>query len=95
MLDRWIPELKDTELRLMLILIRQTFGWHSPTAVVRLSFAELTVRTGRKKSAVVAAVASLEARGLIHTVPPSQGPKNITDRPSFLKDNNKQRQIEK
>ncbi len=66
-LDRLLPELKDTELRVLLVLIRQTFGWNRPYRPVILSYRTLKARTGRESEAIAKAIRSLRARGLIHT----------------------------
>ncbi len=66
LLDRWLPKLKDTELRVLLILVRQTTGWRQDGAEVRLSYKALMARTGRGSEAVANALRSLAFRGLIH-----------------------------
>lgn len=66
-LDTLLPELKDTELRVLLVLIRQTLGWNRPTRPVILSYRTLKARTGRESEAIAKAIRSLRTRGLIHT----------------------------
>ena len=75
LVDEVMPRLKDTELRALLIVIRQTAGWKSDRATTGsdrhakhrdwLSHSQLCRRTGRASGAVSAAVASLAALGLI------------------------------
>jgi len=67
LLDRLMPSLKDTELRIMLVLLRQTLGWNREDRPVTLTYRSLTGRTGRGSEAVSKAIGSLSARGLIHT----------------------------
>jgi hypothetical protein len=70
-----MPRLKDTELRVLLVVLRQTWGWKtdgtetSPGRRTKrrdwLSHNQLCQRTGRSSDAVSGAVASLTAAGLI------------------------------
>jgi hypothetical protein len=70
-LDGWMPRLRDTELRVWLVVVRQTAGWRAaPGSRARkardwLSHSQLVRRTGRGGGAVSAAVAALVGRGLI------------------------------
>ena len=71
--DEIMPRLKDTELRVMLVVFRQTWGFLAdPDDRSRghkrrdwLSHRQLCRRTGRGSDAVSAAVASLTIAGLI------------------------------
>ena len=75
LVDEVMPTLKDTELRILLIVLRQTSGWKSDRAETGsnrrtkyrdwLSHSQLCRRTGRGSDAVSRAVASLAASGLI------------------------------
>ncbi len=75
LVDEVMPRLKDTELRVLLIVIRQTAGWKLDRATTGsdqrakhrdwLSHSQLCRRTGRGSDAVSRAVASLAASGLI------------------------------
>ncbi len=68
-----MPGLRDTELRVLLVVLRQTWGWQADrlSGVGRhkrrdwLSHRQLCKRTGRGSEAVSGAVASLSASGLI------------------------------
>jgi hypothetical protein len=62
-----MPDLKDTELRLLLTLTRATVGWNRENRSVIMSYRTLTRKTGRSSEALAKAVASLRTRGLIHT----------------------------
>lgn len=66
LLDRLLPTLKDTELRILLVLTRATSGWNREGKSVPLTYRALMARTGRHSEAVAKAVASLSERGLIH-----------------------------
>ncbi|MGI4791058.1 MAG: hypothetical protein ACRYFS_19705 [Janthinobacterium lividum] len=73
--DALMPGLKDTELRVLLVVLRQTWGWKADWAETKqgrrtkrrdwLSHSQLCRRTGRGSDAVSGAVASLTASGLI------------------------------
>uniref|UniRef100_UPI003750FDD7 hypothetical protein n=1 Tax=Armatimonas sp. TaxID=1872638 RepID=UPI003750FDD7 len=63
-LDRWMPKLKDTELRILLLVARQTIG-RSGKEVDWLAHSQLRKRTGRASEAVSAAVDSLIQKGLL------------------------------
>lgn len=81
LVDEVMPRLKDTELRVLLVVLRQTWGWkadRTETGSKRegsshgqtkrrdwLSHHQLCRRTGRGSEAVSGAVASLTASGLI------------------------------
>ena len=67
--DVVLPTLKDTELRVLLVVLRQTLGWRESRCLFKerdwLTHAQLVRRTGRGSEAVSSAVAALVERGLI------------------------------
>ncbi len=73
LVDTLLPTLKDTELRLLLVVLRQTWGWKegSETGGARtkrrdwISHTQLCRRTGRGSDAVSKAVDVLVSAGLI------------------------------
>jgi len=81
LVDEVMPGLKDTELRVLLVVLRQTWGWMADRTDTGsrqttndkkptkrrdwLSHRQLCRRTGRGSDAVSGAVASLTATGLI------------------------------
>ena len=75
LVDEVMPRLKDSELRILMLVLRQTAGWRADrteTGANRLrkrrdwlSHSQLCRRTGRGSDAVSRAVASLTASGLI------------------------------
>jgi hypothetical protein len=69
LIDEVMPDLKDTELRLLLVVLRQTVGRRNPDGTPKerdwLSHSQLKARTGRASEAVSDAVAALVRRGLI------------------------------
>ena len=67
LLDRLLPELRDTELRILLILVRATTGWNREGKPTILSYRTLMRRSGRGSEAIARALASLSAKGLIHS----------------------------
>ena len=71
-LDRWMPKLKDTELRVLLLVARQTIG-RSGKEVDWLAHSQLRKRTGRASEAVSAAVDSLIQKGLLEPLPTKAG----------------------
>lgn len=74
-LDELLPTLRDTELRIVLILLRQTVGrrWRDSQGRMRckerdwLSHSQLVRKTGRGSEAVSGAITSLTGRGLVVT----------------------------
>jgi len=71
LLDRVLPLLRDTELRVLLVVVRQTLGWQvgrDPSVRKErdwLTQSQLMRRTGRASGAVARAVDALVRRGLI------------------------------
>ncbi len=68
-IDSLLPTLKDTELRVLLVVLRQTWGWTTTDGQVKsmdwLAHSQLKARTGRASEAVSAAIDILIQRGLI------------------------------
>jgi hypothetical protein len=62
-----MPQLRDTELRIVLVLVRGTTGWNRHGRQVPMTYRTLMLRTGRGSEAVAAALASLRDKGIIHT----------------------------
>ena len=65
-IDRLMPTLRDTELRVYLVLLRSTVGWNRDGRAVILSYASLQRRTGRSSEAVSRALKELERKGVVH-----------------------------
>lgn len=61
-----MPTLKDTELRVLLVLLRQTVGWQKTGRPVVIPYRSLKKRTGRQSEAIAGALRSLRDRELIH-----------------------------
>lgn len=70
LIDQSMPTLRDTELRVLLVLLRQTVGWQREGKAVILSYRFLKAQTGRQSAAIAAALKSLRKRGLIHSLRP-------------------------
>lgn len=66
LVDKLLPSLTDTELRVLLIVLRQTVGWNRPGVAVTVPYRKLTRLAGRSSTTVVKAVRSLEGKGLVH-----------------------------
>lgn len=72
--DEYIPTLTDTELRVLLVVIRATLGWREADGQGNtryktrdwINHAQLQRRTGRSSAAISRAVQSLVERSLIH-----------------------------
>lgn len=71
LLDQVMPTLRDTELRVLLVVVRQTLGWQDgPKTSQRkskdwLTQSQLMRRTGRASGAIARAVDALVKAGLI------------------------------
>jgi phage replication O-like protein O len=66
LLDEQIPFLKEGELRVLLVIMRQTFGWHKEYD--RLSLSQLSHKTGMQKKSVCRSIEGLLDRGLIDKI---------------------------
>ena len=80
LLDRVMPTLRDTELRVLLVVVRQTLGWQvgkDPRLRKErdwLTQSQLMRRTGRASGAVARAVDALVRRGLIDVLDKTERP---------------------
>jgi phage replication O-like protein O len=61
--DEWLPKLKLVELRVIMVLIRKTFGWHKIRD--RISLTQLEKATGSHRSDILTATKRLIEIGLI------------------------------
>lgn len=68
-IDEYIPTLKDTELRVLMVVWRSTKGWRDEQGRTKardwISSSQMQKRTGRSSEAVSGAIASLVTKGLI------------------------------
>ena len=63
LVDQWMPLLKGNELRILLIVIRKTFGWHKEKDYISISlFQELS---GMSQQGTSSAVNSLVEKGIL------------------------------
>ncbi len=73
-IDELLPQLNDTEFRVLLIICRQTLGWIENAATGRrkaedwISYSQLIEKTGRNRQAISQALKKLKAKELIHVV---------------------------
>ena len=80
LLDKVMPTLRDTELRVLLVVVRQTLGWQvgkDPRLRKErdwLTQSQLMRRTGRASGAVARAVDALVRRGLIDVLDGAERP---------------------
>lgn len=85
LLDRVMPTLRDTELRVLLVVVRQTLGWQDGANPTRrkkrdwLTQSQLRQRTGRASEAVSHAVDTLVQAGLINVTDRREVPKKTAD----------------
>lgn len=61
--DELIPTLKEGELRVLLVIMRQTFGWHKDWD--RIPITQLMKKTGMERMAVCRATSSLVKKGMV------------------------------
>lgn len=66
LIDRLLPILRDTELRVLFVILRATTGWNREGHPVSLTYRSLVSRTGRQSEAVSRALRRLERLGAIH-----------------------------
>ena len=66
-----MPEMADSELRVVLAVCRETFGWHRENSHLTLS--KLTELTGMSKQGVVNGIHLAEERGILHREPDGDG----------------------
>ena len=79
LLDRVMPTLRDTELRVLLVVVRQTLGWQvGKDPYLRkerdwLTQSQLKRRTGRASGAVARAIDALVQKKLIQVLDQNEG----------------------
>lgn len=61
--DEIFKTLKEGELRVILVIIRQTFGWHKPAD--RISLSQLAEKSGMERKSVCRSLNSLIEKGLV------------------------------
>ncbi len=61
--DHWLPLLGEAELKVLLVIIRKTFGWHKKRD--RISITQLSEITGLLRETVIKATTSLQSKGII------------------------------
>jgi hypothetical protein len=65
--DEMLPHLKEGELRVLMVIMRQTFGWGNKEWD-RISITQMMAKTGMERRAVIRSVKSLDKKGLITKV---------------------------
>lgn len=61
--DHWLPLLGEAELKVLLVIMRKTFGWHKVRD--RISLTQLSEKTGLLRETVIKAARSLAKKGVI------------------------------
>lgn len=61
--DHWLPLLKEGELKVLLVIMRKTFGYHKPSDCISLS--QLQHYTGLSETTVLSSIKSLTQMGLV------------------------------
>lgn len=63
LMDHWLPHLTESELKVLLVIFRKTFGWHKVRD--KISISQLMTLTGLAKHSVINAGKTLYQKGLI------------------------------
>lgn len=61
--DHWLPLLKESELKVLLVIMRKTFGWHKIRDAISIS--QLMKMTGLARETVVDAARTLQQNGIV------------------------------
>lgn len=61
--DHWLPHLSESELKVLLVIFRKTFGWHKNRD--KISISQLMTLTGLGRDAVINAGKTLHQKGII------------------------------
>jgi phage replication O-like protein O len=61
--DHWLPLLNESELKVLLVILRKTFGWNKIRD--HISTSQLVQLTGQSRRAVIYATQSLQDKGLV------------------------------
>ncbi len=61
--DKWLPHLKEVELKVLLVIMRKTFGWHKIRDKISLS--QLEKLTGSTRTNIGTAIDGLIEKGLV------------------------------
>ncbi|HEY5236135.1 MAG TPA: replication protein, partial [Rhabdochlamydiaceae bacterium] len=64
--DEWLPKLSFVELKVLMVIVRKTFGWHKVRD--RISLSQLEKFTGAQRQAILSATKSLQNLGLINKI---------------------------
>lgn len=64
--DKWLPILGEAELKVLLVIMRKTFGWHKIRDFISIS--QLSSITGMLEETVVKAAKSLQNKGVIKRI---------------------------
>lgn len=84
LIDRLMPVLRDTELRVLLVVLRATTGWNRDGRAVTITYRELMARTGRHTEAISRALGRLERLGAIQLEHPDWRVSDKTDQAKSL-----------
>lgn len=68
LIDSWLTDLTEAELKTLLIIIRQTTGWNKPRD--RISHSQFIKKTGLSQRSITSAIESLSHRNFIHITNP-------------------------
>src|SRR6185312_15353304 len=69
-LDDFLPLLSDTEFKIIMVIARQTYGWHKSSD--RISYTQLEKKTGSSHKSIGNALKSLKDKDLIETTAKGQ-----------------------
>jgi phage replication O-like protein O len=62
--DHWLPHLKEIELKVLMVIMRKTFGWHKTRD--RISISQFEKLTGSYAKNILGALESLISKGVIY-----------------------------
>ena len=62
--DFWLPHLNESELKVLMVIIRKTFGWHKEIDCISIS--QLQKITGLSETSVLNGVKSLIQKEIIY-----------------------------
>ena len=66
LIDEWLPILSPTEFKLIMVIVRKTFGWHKESDTISLK--QLVKATGMSKQGCINAIDGLVKHGLIFKI---------------------------
>lgn len=82
--DHWLPHLGEAELKVLLVVMRKTFGWHKIRDIISIS--QLSQITGMLEETVIKATRSLQNKGIIKKEVTGTNGKQVTSYELIMKE---------